>query len=128
MDILANLLLILFYLSAVYAALGLLATAVDGIALRLATWRRRRPAPGIWRRRRHVRPPRQVGRARKGPGRGLVAAQVKAPAADKAHPKDAVRGAWRRDRLWPAGAASVAGQGDQSPAPQRYCQAIPIRS
>jgi hypothetical protein len=126
MDILANLLLILFYLSAIYAALGLLATAVDGIALRLATWRRRRPAPGIWRRRRHVRPRRQVGRARKGPGRGLLAAQVKAPAADKAHPKDAVRGSWRRDRGCPA--ASVAGQGDQGSAPPRYCQAIPISS
>jgi len=62
MDIMANLLVILLYLSALYTALGLLEACMEGIHRRLATWRRMRGTPGIQRRPRRVHPRRRIER------------------------------------------------------------------
>jgi len=62
MDIMANLLVILLYLSALYTALGLLEAGMEGIHRRLATWRRMRGTPGIQRRPRRVHPRRRIER------------------------------------------------------------------
>jgi hypothetical protein len=62
MDIMANLLVILLYLSALYAALGLLGAGIEGFHRRLATWRRMRGTPGIQRRPRRVHPRRRIER------------------------------------------------------------------
>lgn len=79
MDILANLLVILLYLSALYTALGLLASGIEGIHRRLATWRRMGGTPGIQRRPRRVHPRRRIERNEAGALRRPAAA-AKAPA------------------------------------------------
>ena len=66
MDTMANLLVILFCLSALYTALGLLDTAIEGITQRLSTCRPWRSTPSIHRRPRRARPRRRIERG--GPG------------------------------------------------------------
>jgi hypothetical protein len=61
MDTMANLLVILLYLSALYTTLGFLSAAADGIA-RLAAWRPRRSLPSVQRRPRRARPRRRIAR------------------------------------------------------------------
>lgn len=59
MDTMANLLVILLYLSALYAALGVLTTAAAGLA-KLSALRPRRTVPSIGRRPRRSRPRRRT--------------------------------------------------------------------
>jgi hypothetical protein len=80
MDTMANLLVILFYLSAFYTALGLFEAGIEGINRRLATWRRMRCTPSIQRRPRRVHPRRRI--ERNDPGalrRPATAAKVPTP-------------------------------------------------
>jgi hypothetical protein len=81
MDTMANLLVILFCLSALYTALGVLEAGIEDISRRVATWRRWRPAPSIQRRPHRAHPRRRT--ERNGPGSvrrpvasGKVPAQV----------------------------------------------------
>jgi hypothetical protein len=76
MDTMANLLLILFCLTALYTALGLIAAVGEGLE-GLPGWRPRRLEPGIDRRPRRARPRRRIERV--GPG-----AARRAPIAAKA--------------------------------------------
>ena len=73
MDTMANLLVILFYLSALYTALGVLTIAVEGIA-KLAVFRPWRAAPSIQRRPRRSRPRRRTDRDAPGALRRPMAA------------------------------------------------------
>jgi hypothetical protein len=74
MDTMVNLLVILFYLSALYAALGLLEATIEGITRRLAAWRTWRSAPSIHRRPRRARPRRRTDRDEPGALRRPVTA------------------------------------------------------
>ena len=78
MDTMANLLVILFCLSALYAALGLIAAVGEGLE-GLAAWRPRRLGPGIERRPRRARPRRRIERV--GPGAARRAPIAANPAA-----------------------------------------------
>ncbi len=66
MDTMANLLVILFYLSALYTALGLLEAGIEGISRWVVAWRPWRAAPRIQHRPRRGRPRRRIDRD--GPG------------------------------------------------------------
>lgn len=78
MDTMANLLVILFCLSALYAALGVIAAVGEGLE-GLAGWRPRRLEPGIDRRPRRARPGRRIERV--GPGAARRAPMAAKPAA-----------------------------------------------
>jgi hypothetical protein len=77
MDTLTDLLVILLYLSALYAALGLLAAVGEGLA-RLATWRLRHPRPSVGRRQRRARPRRRTERDEPGSAHRPTAASPRA--------------------------------------------------
>ncbi len=68
MDTLTDLLVILFYLSALYTALGLLAAATAGID-RLGAWRPRRPST-----QRRPNRRRRIGRIERGETRRAISA------------------------------------------------------
>jgi len=78
MDTMANLLVILFCLSALYAALGLIAAVCEGLE-GLAGWWPRRLGRGIDRRPRRARPRRRIEQV--GPGAARRAPLAAKPAA-----------------------------------------------
>jgi len=82
MDTTANLLVILFCLTALYAALGLIAALGEGLEA-LTNWRPRRLEPDIGRRPRRARPRRRIERV--GPGAARRAPTAAKPAALVSH-------------------------------------------
>ena len=81
MDTMADLLLILLHLSALYTALGLLDAAVAGITRPLIAWRRWRLAPSIQRRPRRSHPRRRIDRDDPGALRRPVTSSLRCPLA-----------------------------------------------